>query len=70
MDSYIIRGVTHNINFMRSARRQLPSPLTPSRAVCDHPDFIAGRINTYFIPSHYPQGFKVAGWLAMPAWVA
>lgn len=36
LDSYVIRGLTHNINFLRS--------------LCDHPRFISGNINTNFIP--------------------
>lgn len=46
LDSYVIRGVTHNINFLRS--------------LCDHPRFIKGDISTYFIPQEYPQGYKGA----------
>jgi len=44
LDSYVIRGVTHNVNFLRE--------------LCDHPRFIAGDINTKFIPDEYPEGFK------------
>lgn len=46
LDSYVIRGVTHNINFLRS--------------LCDHPRFIEGRLTTNFIPDEYPQGYKGA----------
>jgi len=44
LDSYVIRGVTHNINFLR--------------ALTDHPRWISGDINTKFIPDEYPEGFK------------
>jgi len=44
LDSYVIRGVTHNINFLRS--------------LCDHPRFIAGDLTTNFIPEEYPKGYK------------
>jgi propionyl-CoA carboxylase alpha chain len=46
LDSYVIRGVTHNINFLRS--------------LCDHPRFIAGNLTTKFIPDEYPNGYKGA----------
>ncbi|MDO9333446.1 MAG: biotin/lipoyl-containing protein [Dehalococcoidales bacterium] len=46
LDSYVIRGVTHNINFLRS--------------LCDHPRFIEGRLTTNFIPEEYPNGYKGA----------
>lgn len=46
LDSYVIRGLTHNINFLRS--------------LCDHPRFIEGRLSTAFIPEEYPQGYKGA----------
>lgn len=46
LDSYIIRGVTHNINFLRS--------------LCDHPRFIEGRLTTNFIPEEYPEGYHGA----------
>jgi len=46
LDSYVVRGVTHNINFLRS--------------LCDHPRFIAGRLSTKFIPDEYPDGYKGA----------
>jgi len=44
LDSYVIRGVTHNVNFLRS--------------ITDHPRFIEGRITTNFIPEEYPDGYK------------
>lgn len=44
LDSYVIRGVTHNVNFLRS--------------LTDHPRWIKGEINTKFIPDEYPEGFK------------
>ena len=46
LDGYVIRGLTHNINFLRS--------------LCDHPRFIAGKLTTNFIPEEYPQGYKGA----------
>lgn len=46
LDSYVIRGVTHNVNFLRS--------------LCDHPRFIEGRLTTNFIPEEYPNGYKGA----------
>lgn len=44
LDSIVVRGVTHNVNFLRS--------------LCDHPRFIKGNITTNFIPEEYPQGYK------------
>lgn len=44
LDTYIIRGVTHNISFLRT--------------VCDNPRFISGQISTKFIPEEFPDGFK------------
>jgi len=44
LDSYIIRGVNHNIAFLRE--------------LCDHPKFIDGDITTKFIEEEYPDGFK------------
>jgi len=44
LDSYVIRGVTHNIGFLRS--------------LCDHSRFIAGNLTTGFIPEEYPDGYK------------
>ena len=46
LDEYVIRGVTHNINFLRS--------------LCDHPRFIRGDLTTAFIPEEYPDGYKGA----------
>jgi propionyl-CoA carboxylase alpha chain len=46
LDRYVIRGVTHNINFLRS--------------LCDHPRFIRGDLTTAFIPEEYPDGYKGA----------
>jgi len=46
LDSYVIRGLTHNVNFLRS--------------LCDHPRFIEGRLTTNFIPEEYPNGYKGA----------
>uniref|UniRef100_A0A6A7G8M9 Propionyl-CoA carboxylase alpha chain n=2 Tax=Hirondellea gigas TaxID=1518452 RepID=A0A6A7G8M9_9CRUS len=43
LDSYVIRGVSHNISFLR--------------AVCDHPKFIDGDFSTKFIEQEYPEGF-------------
>lgn len=44
LDSYVIRGVNHNICFLRS--------------VLEHPRYIKGDITTKFIPEEYPEGFK------------
>lgn len=44
LDSYVIRGVTHNISLLR--------------AVVQHDRFRTGRTNTKFIPDVWPQGFK------------
>lgn len=44
LDSYIVRGVKHNINFLRS--------------LCDHPRFIDGTITTKFIEEEYPDGYN------------
>ena len=46
LDEYVIRGVTHNVNFLRS--------------LCDHPRFIRGELSTAFIPEEYPDGYKGA----------
>lgn len=43
LDSYVIRGVTNNINFLR--------------ALTDHPRFLSGDINTKFIEEEFPTGF-------------
>jgi propionyl-CoA carboxylase alpha chain len=44
LDSYVVRGVTHNIGFGRSILR--------------NNDFLSGHYNTSFIPKHYPTGFR------------
>jgi propionyl-CoA carboxylase alpha chain len=44
LDSFVVRGVRHNINFVRS--------------LYSHPQFISGNISTKFIPTYYPDGFK------------
>lgn len=44
LDSYTIRGVTHNVPFLR--------------ALVDHPKFISGDMSTNFIAQEYPQGFS------------
>ncbi|XP_022093868.1 propionyl-CoA carboxylase alpha chain, mitochondrial-like [Acanthaster planci] len=44
LDHYIIRGVTHNISLLQD--------------VIAHPRFISGDINTKFLPTEYPEGFK------------
>ncbi len=46
LDSYVIRGVRHNINFIRS--------------LYTHPEFIQGNISTKFIERYYPDGFHVS----------
>lgn len=46
LDCYIIRGVTHNIPFLRS--------------VCDNDRFVKGNITTKFIEEEYPNGFQVS----------
>ena len=46
LDRYVIRGVTHNVNFLRS--------------LCDHPRFIRGDLTTRFIQDEYPDGYKGA----------
>ena len=43
LDRYVIRGVTHNINFLRS--------------LCDHPRFVRGDLTTKFIQDEYPDGY-------------
>jgi propionyl-CoA carboxylase alpha chain len=43
LDAYVIRGVNHNICFLRS--------------VMDHPRYIKGDISTKFIAEEYPSGF-------------
>ncbi len=44
LDSYVIRGVTHNVNFLRS--------------LVDHPRFLKGDMSTAFIQDEYPDGYK------------
>eukprot|EP00002_Diphylleia_rotans_P003655 TRINITY_DN1253_c0_g1_i1.p1 TRINITY_DN1253_c0_g1~~TRINITY_DN1253_c0_g1_i1.p1 ORF type:complete len:716 (-),score=176.17 TRINITY_DN1253_c0_g1_i1:361-2508(-) len=44
LDSYVIRGVTHNIPILRD--------------MLTHPEFAAGDFSTKFIPKVYPGGFK------------
>ncbi|KAJ8401257.1 hypothetical protein AAFF_G00384880, partial [Aldrovandia affinis] len=44
LDSYVIRGVTHNIPLLRE--------------IIVHPRFISGDISTNFLPEVYPDGFK------------
>ncbi|XP_002162313.1 propionyl-CoA carboxylase alpha chain, mitochondrial isoform X1 [Hydra vulgaris] len=43
LDSYVIRGVAHNISLLRD--------------VCDNPRFREGKISTAFLPREYPEGF-------------
>ncbi|XP_072035304.1 propionyl-CoA carboxylase alpha chain, mitochondrial-like isoform X2 [Amphiura filiformis] len=44
LDSYVIRGVTHNISLLQD--------------VIAHPRFISGDISTKFLEEEYPEGFK------------
>ena len=44
LDCYQIRGLNHNICFLRS--------------ILDHPRFIAGKLSTKFIAEEWPAGFK------------
>jgi len=44
LDSYIIRGVGHNVSFLRE--------------VLENPRFVSGNISTKFIPEEFPSGFK------------
>jgi len=44
LDSYVIRGVDHNVPFLR--------------ACLSHPRFLSGEINTDFIKDEFPQGFE------------
>ncbi|XP_061404981.1 propionyl-CoA carboxylase alpha chain, mitochondrial [Lethenteron reissneri] len=44
LDSYVIRGVTHNIPLLRE--------------IITHQRFITGDISTKFLPEVYPDGFK------------
>ena len=43
LDRYAIRGVRHNINFLRS--------------LLDHPRFARGEVTTAFIPEEFPDGY-------------
>eukprot|EP01118_Nematostelium_gracile_P018365 TRINITY_DN8136_c0_g1_i2.p1 TRINITY_DN8136_c0_g1~~TRINITY_DN8136_c0_g1_i2.p1 ORF type:complete len:257 (-),score=96.25 TRINITY_DN8136_c0_g1_i2:36-806(-) len=43
LDDYVIRGVNHNVCFLRS--------------MMNHPRYISGNISTKFIPEEFPQGF-------------
>jgi propionyl-CoA carboxylase alpha chain len=51
LDSYIIRGVRHNVAFLRS--------------VIDHPRYIAGKLATAFIAEEWAEGFKGANMTAV-----
>ncbi|TPX33612.1 hypothetical protein SmJEL517_g03559 [Synchytrium microbalum] len=44
LDSYVIKGVTHNIPLLRE--------------VMSHPRFVSGKISTKFLAEEYPKGFK------------
>ncbi|XP_034040864.1 propionyl-CoA carboxylase alpha chain, mitochondrial [Thalassophryne amazonica] len=44
LDSYVVRGVTHNISLLRE--------------IITHPRFISGDVSTNFLPEVYPDGFK------------
>lgn len=44
LDSYVIRGVSHNLCFLKE--------------LCRHPRFIKGDTSTKFIPQEFPDGFK------------
>lgn len=44
LDSYYIRGVSHNISFLN--------------ALIDHPRFRSGKLTTNFIADEYPDGFR------------
>ncbi|KAI8998070.1 carbamoyl-phosphate synthase L chain, ATP binding domain-containing protein [Gaertneriomyces semiglobifer] len=44
LDSYVIKGVTHNIPLLRD--------------VISHPRFKAGKLSTAFLAEEYPAGFK------------
>ncbi|KAL1920259.1 uncharacterized protein VTP21DRAFT_1405 [Calcarisporiella thermophila] len=46
LDSYVIKGVTHNIPLLRE--------------VISHPRFVSGDISTKFLAQEYPKGFKGA----------
>ncbi|KAI9297300.1 hypothetical protein K502DRAFT_301150 [Neoconidiobolus thromboides FSU 785] len=44
LDSYVIKGVTHNIPLLRE--------------IVSHPRFNSGKITTKFLAEEYPEGFK------------
>eukprot|EP00824_Muranothrix_gubernata_P017909 TRINITY_DN365_c0_g1_i1.p1 TRINITY_DN365_c0_g1~~TRINITY_DN365_c0_g1_i1.p1 ORF type:complete len:764 (+),score=166.73 TRINITY_DN365_c0_g1_i1:248-2293(+) len=44
LDEYVIRGVNHNVPFLRS--------------ILEHPRYVKGALSTKFIPEEWPQGFK------------
>lgn len=44
LDSYVIKGVTHNIPLLRE--------------VLSHPRFVSGKISTKFLPEEFPGGFS------------
>lgn len=44
LDAYVIKGIGHNIAFLRDVTR--------------HPAFIEGKYSTTFIPKYYPKGFS------------
>jgi propionyl-CoA carboxylase alpha chain len=44
LDAYVVRGVGNNMSFLR--------------ALCDHPRYASGAIDTGFIAAEYPEGFK------------
>ncbi len=45
LDSYVIRGVTHNASLLQE--------------IIKHPNFLSGDITTNFLYEHYPDGFHV-----------
>jgi propionyl-CoA carboxylase alpha chain len=47
LDSYFVRGVSHNIPFLN--------------AIIRHPRFVEGRLSTNFIAEEYPDGFGGSG---------
>jgi propionyl-CoA carboxylase alpha chain len=44
LDTYVIRGVTHNVNLLRS--------------LCVHPRFVKGDLTTAFLAEEFPNGYK------------
>ena len=44
LDTYVIRGVTHNVDFLR--------------AIMENKKFLSGDLSTAFIPQQFPEGFK------------